>query len=150
MAWSAAVAFSLTGCPWSAVETPPIGIRQVGDRIEVIVPQCPSYGIREVEVRHRTAESGTVLWRGRHHAGAQPDILTLDEHSWEEVEGEYQLPFRMGIDVAYEGIERRIGGGASREDAANLPTDGYKVEGSMLSADEYRDRYGDGSYCPDP
>ncbi|WP_315094281.1 hypothetical protein [uncultured Cellulomonas sp.] len=133
---------------------PPVGLRQDGDVLTVLIPDCPGVTVVGAAVTSRSSDatSGLPSWTATGFIGEVRNGVALDTRDWSEVDGSYAglAAVDIEIDTGTSTYGTVVEPPRDREDLESLPVGHYDVGGEVVEAAEYFDRVADDYPCPTP
>ena len=131
----------LSGCFISDPVQPPVGVRQEGGVLSIIVPNCPDDVVKSASVTEMSAAESTHAssWSAAGFTGDRRRGITLGSRDWSTVQGTYQgltwFDIELETDRHHYGTVLESPGNLDK--LASLPKDAFLVDGNVMTAAEY-------------
>lgn len=121
---------------------PPIGVRDDGGVISVVLPACPDDPVKtaNVTVVTTTSVSPDSAWSGAGFSGDQSGSVALGSSDWSSTSGDYShLPWFL-VDVRTENhyYSAELQSPGTLDEAKLLPAGTFLVDGSRMTSGDYR------------
>ena len=130
----------LSGCFMSDPVQPPVGVRQEGGVLSIIVPDCPGDAVKSANIVRFSAESiPDDSWSATGFTGDRSGGIVLGPQDWSVVHGSYGglTSFSIGVKTDRHNYGTVVDTPADLDKLGALPEGSFLVDGNVMTAAEY-------------